>query len=233
MSEEIHLPELKPRRRRRLMLVSLTGLLAGLGLFGHQAGFVVWQMEPMDLGFTQVAQAGVLHGNAPDTGMPDFDEGAASELLRPGRPEEEKIMMAERPAAPELIEKNRLPRGIVQAKRNGLPLPKLAGDDERDLREAVDVKDHAVDLCPPGQAGCGDLDADDKHLDDDLEELTVLAALEEIPDIDDDKDDHDKPDREEDCDDDRESSYDRDHDRDDDDKDRDRDRDGHRGGHHD
>ena len=45
------------------MLSTMLASVAGLGLVGHQAGFVLWDMEGVDLGLTQVAHAGSEFGH--------------------------------------------------------------------------------------------------------------------------------------------------------------------------
>lgn len=221
MAGQVPNPDRRPSARRALILATLLALLTGLGLFGHQAGFIVWDMQGVDLGFTQVARAGSDFGHPTGAAAVSEDLSDATELLRrTGSSDSDNIPAVDPFAVPDGLASSALKSNMPAAK----PQAKVArlandADHERDVQGEVEARDRALDQCDAGSTapGCVDThvdDVDDPH-DDDVTELALAAVLED--DLSDsneaDKDGHDDRDREE-CRE-REDFRDRDRDRDD------------------
>ena len=186
------------------MLSTLLASAAGMGLVGHQAGFIVWDVQGVDLGFTKVAHAKTGAGQpagVADTSE-DFDD-TAEMLRRTGG--ESGAIPAEDPFVVLKPRASLARKGVVPAAVPPAKVARLAGDTDHDVQEEIDAKDRAVNLCDTDSAapGCSDTtDGEiDDALDDEVAELT-LASLADDVDDDVDKDDSDKE-----CEDDDDEKY--------------------------
>lgn len=200
MAEKILNPAPLPSRRRALFLSTVLASAAGLGLVGHQAGFIVWDVQGVDLGFTQVAHAGPVA--ALPVGLNDGPEDT-TEMLRRAEPVETGNIPAVDPFS--VLERRvsltpgiKTPRAKPEVK--GARLANTT-DIEDDFSRAIEAKDSALEPC--AGEGCSAPDDIDDDLDDEVAELVMASIEDEVSG----GDDVDKE-GQEDCDDDIDGSKD-------------------------
>jgi hypothetical protein len=135
--------------------------VAGLGLVGHQAGFISWDMEGVDLGFTQVAYAGTEFGHP---------AGDTAELLRRAESTDAGAIPAVDPFS--VLERRALlaPKGKVAPPKAA----RLGGDSDQVVQAVIETREHVLDSCIGG-TDCADPKIDD--LDHEVDDELILAAI--------------------------------------------------------
>ena len=159
------------------MLSTLLASAAGLGLVAHQSGFVSWDMEGVDLGFTQVAYAGTEFGHP--RGAAGLDDTA--EMLR-------REEISDTGTIPAVDPFSVLNRQAPLAPKSKVANPKaawLAGDSDQVAQGVIEKREYVLDSCGDGK-DCADPKVDDldHEVDDEAKELVLASIKDDLPDDD-------------------------------------------------